>query len=161
MSKKIKIKEKNLTTHERYTRYESNSRLSAIMVFTVSADEYCNNVGKELKDYVLVGLPDMQQYKRCYDSRRVRAFYVPEGTEAVVDYRRSDVASGAGYYSHYERSIHSGTALIPRDFKPKPVPAIKVKKRKLRVIKKADKGIGKPKESRGIDWFEEAQKQIA
>ena len=67
-------------------------------ILTISADEYCRNVGKELKDYRLIGIQGR-------DIQKV----IPSGTEVVVGYD-FDYAGPSSVTRQHE----SGTALVQK-----------------------------------------------
>ncbi|MBI5064656.1 hypothetical protein HZA97_00330 [Candidatus Woesearchaeota archaeon] len=67
-------------------------------IFTVSARDYCDSIGKKLSDYKMVGVMGNNLSQ-----------YIPEGTEAIVDYD-FDISGTQNMTWNYE----SGTALIPK-----------------------------------------------
>ena len=79
-------------------------------VLPVTFSEYCASVGRELKDYELVGVhgntvSDHWQY--FFDN-------VPEGTEVVVNYCEKE-----NHIQSTKPTPAYGLALIPRNRKPK------------------------------------------
>jgi hypothetical protein len=69
-------------------------------ILTVTATEYCESVGKPLSDYLLVGVHG------CHNIREFSE-EVPDGADVIVNHRLD--------YPGY----HYGTALVPKDYKPK------------------------------------------
>jgi len=74
-------------------------------ILTVSAEAYAASVGKDLSMYELRGVHVVE----AVDSNGINLFaaQVPDGAEAVVDYRARISGSGVNLYSA------SGTALVP------------------------------------------------
>src|SRR3989344_2220305 len=74
-------------------------------ILTVSAEAYAASVGKDLSMYELRGVHVVE----AVDSNGINLFaaQVPDGAEAVVDYRARIYGSGVNLYSA------SGTALVP------------------------------------------------
>ncbi|MDP3027058.1 MAG: hypothetical protein Q8N63_05080 [Nanoarchaeota archaeon] len=68
-------------------------------ILTISAEEYCKSVGKQLTDYKFVGVQTQDVYHN-----------IPLGTEVVVGYRLEYAGT---QFSTYVWQY--GTALIPRE----------------------------------------------
>ena len=80
-------------------------------ILTVSASEYCQSVGKELKEYELKGV-HLETGKEVLFQKEF-AQIVPSDAEVVVGYQMGIEAAG-GLLARYTALYGSGTALIPR-----------------------------------------------
>jgi hypothetical protein len=84
-------------------------------ILTVSAREYCESMGKKLKDYDMEGIHTRNSFgeedglTNLYDAF---AGKVPQSAEIVVGYTVSAAIGGGG--TTYTQCYASGTALIPR-----------------------------------------------
>ena len=77
-------------------------------VLTISAREYCEMRGVQLKDYNAVGVHHRAFIKGNYDGKNLWEC-IPVGTEAIVGYTSSISQSGESFVL-----FEAGTALIPK-----------------------------------------------
>ncbi|MBI2124344.1 prepilin-type N-terminal cleavage/methylation domain-containing protein [Candidatus Pacearchaeota archaeon] len=72
------------------------AEFSKEMILTISAAEYCENVGRKLSDYKMIGVWSDSSWYGDFQKA------IPAGTEVIVGFAQSE----KGY---------AGTALIPKD----------------------------------------------
>lgn len=99
-------------------------------ILTISARDYCKINGKQLSDYTAKGIhakltlydPEKRWWDKGYGKlvwkRRLISKYIPEDTEAFVDFKIHLIKTWHDHYSGDNSEIFvNGTALIPRNKK--------------------------------------------